>query len=146
MNGIFKIGIVGTLFSLFAISLTGNEGDVIMRRMRDRLIKIEELKLTGLVGEDNRGYLQARSLLSDVQKGIIENENVDRRKIYFFIGIKSDLKVDQVESYRASQIAVRSVDGIWLQGQEDTWYQKGIGEPIDSEKKARKKRRRKLKE
>ena len=146
MNGIIRIGIVGALFSLFAVSLAGNEGDVIMRRMRDRLIKIEELKLEGLVGEDNRGYLQARSSLSNVQKGVIENENVDRRKIYFIIGIKSDLKVDQVGSHRASQIAVRSVDGIWLHGQDGTWYQKGLQEPIVSEKKGRKKRRNKLKE
>ncbi|AWT59243.1 MAG: hypothetical protein DF168_00424 [Candidatus Moanabacter tarae] len=146
MNGIVRIGILGALFSLFAVSLSGNEGDAIMRRMRDRSMKVEELKLTGLVGEDNRGYLQVRSPLSNVQQGVIENENVDRRKIYFIIGIKSDLKVDQVGSHRASQIAVRSVDGIWLQRQDGTWYQKGIQEPIVSEIKGRKKRRSKLKE
>ena len=142
MNGIVRSGIVWTLLSLSAASLLGNEGDVIMRRMRDRLAEIEELKLTSLIGEDNRGYLQARGPLSEERKSVIEDENVDRKKIYFIIGIKSNLKVEQVGRHRASQIAVRSIDGVWLQGEEGAWYRKGIQDRVVSEEKGNKKKRR----
>ncbi len=146
MNRVFCKGIVLVLLGLFSTSLVGNEGDFIRRRMRDRMPEIEDLKLAGKLGEDNRGFLQARAPLSEVQKSLIADENEDRKKIYFIIGIKAELKVEIVGMHRASQIAVRSIDGVWLQEEEGAWYRKGTGERVIPEEKGRKKRRRKWRE
>ena len=104
--------------------LMGDEGVVIMRRMTQRLAVIEALKLSGDIGENYQGYLEARVALSEKHVGLLRDENADRRKIYYVIAVKASTNKDIVGRHRASQIAKRSVKGIWLQGPDGEWYRK----------------------
>ena len=71
-------------------SLMGDEGVIIMRRMIERLPVVDTLKLSGDIGENNGGYLEARIPLSEKHAELLKGENEDRKKIYIIIGIKAD--------------------------------------------------------
>ena len=109
---------------LFGPHLMADEGVIIMRRMTQRLAVIEALKLSGDIGENYQGYLEARVSLSEKHVGLLRDENADRRKIYYVIAVKASTKKDIVGRHRAAQIAKRSVKGIWLQGPDEEWYRK----------------------
>ena len=111
------------LFVAFLIgtgSLMADEGVVIMRRMVERLPIVETLKLAGDIGENNRGFLEARISLSEKHAKLLKEENEDRKKIYTIIGIKADSSRETVGMQRAEQITKRSIKGIWLQGTDES--------------------------
>ena len=56
-------------------------------RMRERLPKIIELKSQGVIGENNRGFLEIRGN-GQAHKALIDAENQDRRQVYSAIAKK----------------------------------------------------------
>ena len=105
-------------------SLMGDEGVIIMRRMGERLPVVDTLKLSGDIGENSGGYLEARIPLSEKHAELLKKENDDRKKIYTIIGIKADSSREKVGMQRAEQLAKHSIKGIWLQGEDGSWYRK----------------------
>lgn len=92
-------------------------------RMRERLPKIIELKSQGLIGENNRGFLEIRGN-GQAHKALVDAENQDRRQVYSAIAKKNDISMDLVGQRRAMQIAEKANKGEWLQKPDGKWFQK----------------------
>lgn len=91
-------------------------------RMRERLPAIKALKIDGLVGENNQGYLTVRK--DTPQKKLIEAENRDRREIYRIIAKQKGTTPVRVGQRRALQIAQKAAPGTWIQGPKGKWRQR----------------------
>jgi len=115
---LFLLFLVGTT-SLFA-STTAE----LKERFAERLPEIQKLWKSGLVGENNQGYLSPRGDLTDEQMKLVKAENSDRKEIYQIIASNSSETVKQVGQQRAAQIAEQAAKGLWLQDSEGTWYKK----------------------
>ena len=92
-------------------------------RIVKRLSQIVYLKSKGIVGENNRGYLELIRPARQYE-GLVREENRDRQIIYSYIARRQGVSVSFVEKLRAEQIRKRAARGQWLQDQEGRWYQK----------------------
>ena len=93
-------------------------------RIVDRLDVVLDLKSRGIVGENNRGYLELLKSAGERYKGVVEAENRDRRIIYQYIASSLGVPLETVERRRARQIRERAATGQWLQDDTGRWYQK----------------------
>jgi uncharacterized protein YdbL (DUF1318 family) len=117
-----------TLFlaSLFLTStlLAGNAlAASLKERMKARLPQIIQLKAEGLIGENNRGYLELRNQ-NTTAAALISAENQDRQTVYNAIAQQQHANPEIVGQRRAAQIAARAVTGTWLQNGNGEWYKK----------------------
>jgi uncharacterized protein YdbL (DUF1318 family) len=97
--------------------------DDIKARMKNRLPVIKELKAQGIVGEDNKGFLQfvgGKQAKSDV----VAAENKDRQTVYAAIAKQQGTTAELVGQRRALQIAKRANQGEWVQSTDGSWIQK----------------------
>ncbi len=119
--GSIKIGllIAGLVFALVA---TASAKDI-KARMRDRLPVIVNLKAKGIVGENNQGLLTVLKNAGD-QKGVVDAENQDRRKIYAAIAKQQGISPEHVGQLRAVQIAERADPGTMIQDAKGKWRKK----------------------
>ena len=115
-----------SLFLILAIvvlgcSLTRAEG--VKERMLTRLPQIDSMKSKGIIGENNRGFLEF--LGSDHSNAqIVEEENADRRKVYQAIAAQQGTTPELVGSRRAMQIEENAPSGTWLQAPDGNWAKK----------------------
>jgi uncharacterized protein YdbL (DUF1318 family) len=104
-----------------AIAFAGSED--IKKRMLDRLPTIVSLKQQGIVGENNKGFLE---FVGDIKTGkeTVEAENADRRTVYEAIAKQQASTVELVGTRRAIQIAETAQSGEWIQDSGGKWHQK----------------------
>ena len=95
----------------------------IRNRMIARLPDIKELKAKGLVGENNKGFLEFIGQRKEKQD-LVAAENQDREKVYQAIARQQGTTVELVGKHRAIQIADKAQPGEWLQDATGKWYQK----------------------
>jgi len=95
----------------------------IKQRMIERLPVITALKAKGLLGEDNRGYLQFIGQKKE-NEDVVAAENKDRQMVYEAIAKQQGTTVELVGQHRAIQIAAKALPGEWLQDANGKWYQK----------------------
>jgi len=95
----------------------------IKQRMIERLPTITALKAKGLLGEDNRGYLQFIGPKKE-NEDVVAAENKDRQTVYTAIAKQQGTTVELVGQHRAIQIADKAQPGEWLQDAKGKWYQK----------------------
>ena len=95
-----------------------------MKRMKERLPVIDEMKELGKIGENAAGYLSARTDLDPEQAGIVEAENNDRRIVYIAVAQRTGQSVEDVGANRAVRIAELAREGVWLQLPNGDWYRK----------------------
>ena len=109
----FFIGGVGTSFS----------ANDIKTRMKNRLPEIIELKTDGIVGENNRGYLE---FIGDkkVKPDVVAAENEDRNIVYQAIAKQQGTTAELVGKRRALQIIEKAGPGEWVQDESGKWIQK----------------------
>jgi len=95
----------------------------IKKRMIERLPTIRALKEKGLVGENNKGYLE---FVGSTQENadVVEAENKDRKKVYEAIAKQQGTTVELVGKHRAIQIANKAQAGELLQDANSKWYKK----------------------
>jgi len=92
-------------------------------RMTQRLAKLDQLKASGVIGENNRGLLDLSG--GDNEAGdAVAAENRDRNIVYAEIAKQTGTSPNQVARARARQIAAGSAKGVWLQKDDGTWYKK----------------------
>jgi uncharacterized protein YdbL (DUF1318 family) len=91
-------------------------------RMLERLPTITALKAEGVVGENNRGYLEFRS--PEKSADVVKAENADRTTVYNAIARKANTTPELVGQRRAGHIAEKAAAGTWLQDGSGTWYRK----------------------
>ena len=109
------------MLSVFSVAVNA-EG--IKDRLAKRLPAINKMKEEGLIGENNKGYLEAKKELTKENRKIVEAENSDRKKIYEMPAKKTGQTVEVISTRRALQIAEKTKPGLWLQKADGTWYKK----------------------
>lgn len=97
--------------------------DDIKDRMKNRLPVILELKSKGIVGENNKGYLEFVGGKSE-KADVVAAENEDRKTVYAAIAKQQGTTVELVGQRRALQISQKAGSGDWLQDAGGSWYQK----------------------
>lgn len=116
------------LVALFAVALPApvlhaQDLGAVKARMAQRLSKLDELKAKGAVGENNRGFVEARA--SDpAASAVISAENTDRETVYAALAKQTGTSADQVGRARAKQIASGSAAGVWVQKEDGAWHKK----------------------
>ena len=119
-----------TIIAIFAVFMLGtlittaySASKAIKQRMIERLPVIKALKESGIVGENNKGYLEFVGQKKD-KADVIGAENKDRQSVYGAIAKQQGTTVELVGKHRAIQIANKSQPGAWLQDANGKWYQK----------------------
>jgi uncharacterized protein YdbL (DUF1318 family) len=95
----------------------------IQARMIARLPTIKALKDKGLVGENNKGFLEFIGQQKEKQD-VVTAENQDRQQVYEAIAKQQGTTVELVGQHRAIQIANKAQPGEWLQDANGKWYRK----------------------
>lgn len=90
-------------------------------RMEQRVSQIDALKTQGILGENNRGYLEVRS---GDDNGVAAAENADRAVVYAALAQKTGATSDAVGKARARKIAAASAKGVWIQAEDGQWAKK----------------------
>lgn len=111
------------IFSLFALTLTPVLADPIKDRMKSRLPAINQLKSKGIIGENQKGYLQYLGK-QQPDKGLVNNENQDRKKVYSMIAKKQGVSVDLVGKRRAKKNAQLAKPGHSYQTTDGKWHKR----------------------
>ena len=99
--------------------------NAIRARMEQRQGSIDSLKDRGVVGETNRGYLEARGAGTAADQQVISAENADRGQVYASIASKTGTNSETVGRARAKHIAANSKSGVWIQDAGGEWQRKG---------------------
>jgi uncharacterized protein YdbL (DUF1318 family) len=123
MFSFFRLLLAGLL--IFGAAMVSSAQDLgsVRARMEQRLPKIDALKASGAIGENNRGFVEVRSGGDDAG-AVVVDENRDRTAVYAAIAQKTGSTADAVGRARAKQIAANSAPGVWLQRENGEWYKK----------------------
>jgi len=115
------------LFTLVIFTAEGNcfaGANDIKARMQQRLPTIVKLKADGLVGENNKGYLEFVPGAAKKDPNTVSAENNDRQAVYGAIAKQQCTSPQLVGERRASQIGQKASSGSWLQDPSGKWYKK----------------------
>lgn len=116
------------LLSVFIVGMLINDvyssASEIKQRMISRLPLIKALKDKGIVGENNKGFLE---FIGGQKEGadVVQAENKDREEVYAAIAKQQGTTIEVVGKHRAIQITQNALAGEWLQDGSGKWYQKG---------------------
>ncbi|MEM7391468.1 MAG: DUF1318 domain-containing protein [Verrucomicrobiota bacterium] len=90
--------------------------------VEQRLAIIKGLKIKGIVGEGNDGYLKFRG--KEVAGNVVAAENAERKKTYSAIAGKQGKSVSEVGRHSALLKADKARSGEWIQGSGGVWKKK----------------------
>ncbi len=90
-------------------------------RMEQRISQIDALKSAGVLGENNRGFLDVRS---GNDGGVAAVENADRAVVYAALAHKTGTSADAIGRARAKQLVNNSAKGVWVQADNGQWGKK----------------------
>ncbi len=92
---------------------------------RNRFDQLNEFKLKGLIGENNRGYVEALSEDKDV-KVLAKAENIDRKVIYMTIADQNGLTdaIETIEKIFAQVQRDKAEAGQRIQTEDGQWMTK----------------------
>ena len=100
-----------------------DEASAAKSRMRERVPAIDKLKLSGVVGENNRGFLEVKNQAPNADD-IVGAENDDRRTVFEDTAKRTGGSVVSVGKAFARQIAGASAKGVWVQAENGQWAKK----------------------
>ncbi len=109
------------IIGFFVLGATAFADDI-KARMKNRLPVIKKLKADGIVGEDNKGYLQFVGG-NKAKEDVVAAENKDRKTVYSAIAKQQGTTAELVGKRRALQIAKKAVPGEWVQDAGGNWIQ-----------------------
>ncbi len=118
-----------SLWIIAAIALTGVSGamaqdlQTVKERMKERLPVIDDLKSRGIVGENNKGFLEFVGGNREKPE-VVQAENADRAIVYQAIAKQQGVSPELVGQQRAKQLRELAKPGEWLQNEQGNWYQK----------------------
>ena len=117
------VAIIATLLCIVFAAGAFASAKEIRGRMIARLPEIKALKAKGLVGENNKGFLEFVGQQKEKQE-VVTAENQDMEKVYKAIAKQQATTVELVGKHRAIQIAAKAPAGEWLQDANGKWYKK----------------------
>ncbi len=121
----FRISLCSVTFLLAAASVARADALPDVRaRMEQRLGEIDQLKASGAIGENNRGFLEVRGAGPANTGQLVAAENADREQVYAAIAEKTKTSATEVGRARALRIAAASSPGVWVQDPAGTWIKK----------------------
>ena len=95
----------------------------IKSRMKERIPTIKALKAKGIIGENNKGYLEfLGNKISN--KDVVDAQNQDRKKVYSGIAKQQGTTAAVVGKRRAKQKRNKAKSGAWIQKEKGEWHQK----------------------
>jgi len=117
--------LITTILAALAVLLLAQAGlaDDIKDRMKARLPVINELKAQGLVGENNKGFLEFRGGQKP-NADVVQAENADRSAVYAAIAQRQKTTPEFVGQARAAQISEKEPAGFWVQDAGGAWKRK----------------------
>ena len=115
--------VVSAFLSTVAITRAAEDLGAVKARIGQRLSKLDSLKASGAIGENNRGLVEVRGGSGDAAS-VVADENRDREVVYAAIAKQTGASPDGVGRARAKQIAANSAAGVWLQHEDGSWYKK----------------------
>lgn len=121
----FRFLILAAALAVGLGTITGRAEDLgaVKVRMTQRLPQLDQLKVRGVLGENNRGLVELRG--GDADAGdVMAAENRDRAIVYAELARQTNTSAEQVGRARARQIAASSAPGLWLQKDDGSWYKK----------------------
>ena len=116
-----------TFWVLLIFSAEGNcfaGANDIKARMQERLPTIVTLKAEGLIGENNKGYLEFVPGAAMKNDSVVSAENQDRQAVYSAIAKQQGTSAKLVGERRAIQISEKAKPGEWLQDKSGKWHKK----------------------
>jgi len=125
-----KHSVFYTIIALFTVLIFCAEGNCfaeandIKARMQQRLPTIVNLKSAGIIGENNRGFLEYIPGAAQKEVGAVAAENKDRGAVYNAIAKQQGTTPGLVGERRAIQIGQKASPGEWLQDASGKWYRK----------------------
>jgi uncharacterized protein YdbL (DUF1318 family) len=125
-----KYSVFYAVIALFVLLIFSTQGmcfagaDDIKARMQERLPTIVQMKADGIIGEDNRGYLQFVPGAAKKMQDVVADENKDRQMVYSAIAKQQGTTAELVGERRAIQIAEKAGSSEWLQDGSGKWYKK----------------------
>lgn len=117
------VQLMAVMIALVLTAGTTMAADGIKDRMLARIPTLNTLKAQGVIGENNKGYLEFVGSMK-ANAADIAAENDDRRQVYEAIGKQQGTSADLVGKRRALQIAESASPGTWLQAADGSWRQK----------------------
>ena len=121
IRNIFKIYVL-LIVCLIASSQTAFTAGI-KERMKQRLPAIVDLKVKGIVGENNRGYLGYVTSVR-AHEDIIAAQNRDRKAIYDLLAKRQNTALDVVENVQAKRKADKVKPGQFFQNPDGAWLKK----------------------
>lgn len=115
---------IALLSALLLLSLGVQAGaDDFKARFLERKPTLNSLKDRGVVGENNRGFLDFIGANREGQN-VVQEENADRAKVYADIAGQTGANPDQVGMQRARKIAEIEGGGHFVQDAGGNWVKK----------------------
>lgn len=119
-----RLTLLATAFCLLTIPALASPAAELRQHMEQRLPKIDSLKASGVLGENNRGFIEVREKGTPEATNIVSDENRDREAVYAEIAKQTGTTSDVVGRARAKKIAESSRSGLWVQDESGTWAKK----------------------
>jgi uncharacterized protein len=126
MKTVLRILLVcGLLLPLLGVAPAKADGMAdAKQRIHARQGALAALKDRGVLGENNRGFVEARGALSAEDSKSMAAENSDRAILYASVASQSGGTADAAGRARAKRIAEHSKPGVWLQDESGRWFRK----------------------
>ena len=112
LTALFALGLV--------ITVCAGESEELKARFRERLPVIIAIKDEGIVGENNKGFLEFVGKTKKSEE-VVKAENEDRLKLYQIIAGGTTVSVEVVGQRRALQIAREAGPGHMIQDERGKW-------------------------
>ena len=109
----------------YSIKQMTSEVQAALNNRRDRFNQLRQLKSSGAIGENNKGYVEVLKAEGDAQS-IADAENQDRHVIYQTIAEQNGLEnaIGTIESVFAQVQEDKAEAGDRVQGQDGGWITK----------------------
>ena len=121
---LFRLLFLSVSLLLGAAVVRAEDLGAVKARMEQRQGAVDSLKDRKIVGENNRGYLEARTSITPGDEKVMSDENSDRAAVYAAIAAQTGATTDQVGRLRAQKIALSSKRGVWIQAPDGSWSEK----------------------
>ncbi len=110
----------GLLLAWVPVTQAQSLGEI-KARMEKRVSQVDTFKAKGVLGENNRGFLEVRA---GDDAGVAAAENADRSVVYAALARQTGATPAAVGQARAKQIYSASAKGVWVQAPNGEWLKK----------------------
>lgn len=107
----------------FVLAAPAQETDELKARFRERLPVLNALKDKGIIGENNKGFVEFLGK-SRKSEAVVNAENADRTQLYKAIAAGTGTTAELVGQRRALQIATQEPKGRMIQNEKGEWTRK----------------------